>query len=150
MYKVRPGDKLSSIAQQYNVPLAKLLAANPALTRLTAGQELNIPGQRDSFESRSLPVVALHRGATGQAVTSLQKRLVSRGFLTSSAYASGPGVFGPRTEAAVRSFQSARGLAVTGVAGAQTMAALATDPFQASRARPIRASDWEDEVTAAQ
>ncbi len=148
MYTVRPGDKLSSIAQRYGVPLSKLLAANPELTKLTAGQALVIPGQRDSFDgptARPAAPAPLQRGATGAAVVSLQKRLAARGFLTSAAFASGPGVYGPRTEAAVRSFQSARGLPVTGVAGAQTLAALFTDPLQA---RPRAVSSWDDEVTA--
>ena len=148
MYTVRAGDKLSAIAQRYGVPLAKLLAANPNLTKLTAGQGLKIPGQRDAFEARPAAAIppALQRGVTGTAVVSLQRRLVARGFLTAAAFASGPGVYGPRTEAAVRSFQTARGLPVTGVAGAQTVAALATDTFQAWRSSPA-AGDFSDEVT---
>lgn len=66
----------------------------------------------------------LQPGSTGPAVLSLQRRLLAKGYLSAAALATGPGVFGPRTQAAVRAFQKAYGLPVTGVAGAHTLAAL--------------------------
>jgi LysM repeat protein len=145
MYTVRPGDNLSAIAQRHGVALAKLISANPQVTNpslIFAGQSIRIPG--DGFES-SRPVVAqraaLQRGATGGAVSSMQRKLVAKGFMTSAQLATGPGIFGPRTEAAVRAFQSSRGLPITGVAGPQTLAALEGDGFAPSRpaARPVQA-----------
>lgn len=58
----------------------------------------------------------LRFGARGPAVVDLQQRLRAAGFDP------GPidGAFGPRTQAAVRSFQSSRGIAVDGVVGPQT------------------------------
>lgn len=62
----------------------------------------------------------LRRGADGGEVRDLQSALLQRGFNP------GPldGVFGPRTEAAVRRFQEVEALAADGVAGPMTLAAL--------------------------
>lgn len=62
----------------------------------------------------------LRHGARGSAVTRLQRALKAKGFDP------GPvdGIFGNGTLSAVRRFQSARGLAVDGVVGARTWAAL--------------------------
>ncbi len=63
---------------------------------------------------------ALRRGDSGVTVTQLQQDLAAAG-----AY-SGPvtGFYGSLTEAAVQDFQSSRGLAVDGVAGSNTLAAI--------------------------
>ncbi|MEW5739717.1 MAG: peptidoglycan-binding domain-containing protein [Myxococcota bacterium] len=81
----------------------------------------------DGFEAaRKSTPAALHRGSTGPAVRALQDRLVKAGALSASDVATGPGVYGPRTEAGVRRFQAAVGLPVTGIAGPETQAALAS------------------------
>lgn len=61
-----------------------------------------------AVDSSSLP---LERGDRGDAVTNLQV------MLTAAGYQPGPtdGVFGPKTEAAVKQLQSARSLATTGI-----------------------------------
>lgn len=84
--------------------------------------------QVDSFEAARPAAPSLRRGMVGGAVRSLQQRLVSRGYLSRSDMATGAGVFGPRTEAAVRRFQTLAGLKATGVATAATQAALAEKP----------------------
>jgi peptidoglycan hydrolase-like protein with peptidoglycan-binding domain len=61
----------------------------------------------------------LREGSKGAAVTQLQNLLRNKGFNVSA-----DGSFGPRTEAAVKSFQSSRGLAADGVVGPKTWAAL--------------------------
>lgn len=68
--------------------------------------------------ARELPV--LHYGASGEAVTSLQRLLLAAG------QAPGPidGKFGPLTRAAVRRFQQQSGLTPDGVAGPATLQAL--------------------------
>lgn len=89
----------------------------------------------DAFEAAPArrPVPApLGRGKTGSEVASLQARLVARGFLRSQDMAAGKGVFGPRTEAAVRRLQLAHGLPTTGVADRRTVAALSERPLPAA------------------
>jgi peptidoglycan hydrolase-like protein with peptidoglycan-binding domain len=63
----------------------------------------------------------LSRGATGTAVSALQKGLKDYSAQNSAADP-GPidGDFGPRTEAAVRAYQSDRGVAVDGIVGDRT------------------------------
>ncbi|PZR17324.1 MAG: hypothetical protein DI536_03080 [Archangium gephyra] len=72
------------------------------------------------------PVVpTLRRGTTGAAVSALQQKLVAAKFMSLADFRSGPGVYGPRTEAAVARLQEQAGLPVTGIANAKTQAALA-------------------------
>ncbi|MBN1210761.1 MAG: peptidoglycan-binding protein, partial [Myxococcaceae bacterium] len=65
----------------------------------------------------------LREGAKGAAVTQLQNLLRGKGFSVSA-----DGQFGPKTEAAVKSFQASRGLAADGVVGPKTWAALRSAP----------------------
>jgi peptidoglycan hydrolase-like protein with peptidoglycan-binding domain len=75
----------------------------------------------------------LERGALGPAVAEVQRLLQAAGVPT------GPvdGDFGPMTQAAVRRFQQARGLAVDGVVGPQTWAALQVRRPSPPAARPV-------------
>jgi peptidoglycan hydrolase-like protein with peptidoglycan-binding domain len=95
-----------------------------ALAALTVGPTANLASGQSSVNP-SVPnpepptttehVVVLSSGSEGRQVTLLQQALGS---------VKVDGVFGPETEAAVRSFQTSRGLTVDGVVGAQTSAAL--------------------------
>jgi hypothetical protein len=97
-------------------------------TRSTRGTQTTQPGRgsaterssRSSFTQAGSATGSLRPGARGEAVRSLQEKLRSAGFDP------GPsdGVFGERTERAVRDFQRARGLQVDGVVGRRTRAAL--------------------------
>ncbi|MBN1205476.1 MAG: peptidoglycan-binding protein [Myxococcaceae bacterium] len=73
-----------------------------------------------------LPVPAsdLRRGQSGTEVRQLQEGLVSTGYLSAQDMATGPGQFGPRTEAALKRLQSANGLSPTGVFDASAREAL--------------------------
>ena len=62
----------------------------------------------------------IQEGDTGPQVKLLQKALISLGYMTPPA----DGNFGPTTQSAVESFQSANGLSPDGVVGKQTLAAL--------------------------
>ena len=63
----------------------------------------------------------LKTGSSGDEVAKLQKRLAASGFDPGAA----DGVFGPKTEAALKAFQESAGIAVDGIAGPATNAALA-------------------------
>lgn len=71
----------------------------------------------------------LAQGSTGSAVSALQSFLVSKGYMTPAQVATGPGVFGPQTAAAVAAFQQASGVDTSGggvgVFGPKTQAAAA-------------------------
>jgi peptidoglycan hydrolase-like protein with peptidoglycan-binding domain len=67
----------------------------------------------------------LKRGAKGAAVERLQEQLVTLGYLSAADMATGPGIFGPRTHAAVVAFQAASRLPTEGLVGPRTQAALA-------------------------
>ncbi len=87
--------------------------------------EASLP-ERLSFElETSQPT--LRRGSRGSGVTALQTRLGSLGFN------SGPtdGIFGFRTDSAVRAFQGAQGIHVDGIVGPQTWMALNASPAPA-------------------
>lgn len=64
--------------------------------------------------------VILRKGDRSMAVTQLQQRLISFGYLSGTA----DGVFGMQTYNALRAFQRANGLKVDGVAGQSTIGAL--------------------------
>lgn len=127
MTAVRLSPRLSAPGVRLPAP-----AARPAVRKAEDGFEAT---------TRKPTVGALHRGSTGPAVRLLQDRLVKAGALTPADVATGPGVYGPRTEAGVRRFQGLLGLPVTGVAGPETQAALASGTrFQAEK-KPARVID---------
>jgi peptidoglycan hydrolase-like protein with peptidoglycan-binding domain len=68
-------------------------------------------------------IVIVRRGSTGEAVRGVQEEFRFRAGDPSHSLAV-DGIFGPRSEAAVRAFQDALGLAVDGVAGPVTWRAL--------------------------
>ena len=62
----------------------------------------------------------IRKGSRGEYVTLMQTMLVNRGYSLGNV----DGIFGAKTDAAVREFQKANGLAVDGVCGPKTWAAL--------------------------
>jgi peptidoglycan hydrolase-like protein with peptidoglycan-binding domain len=67
------------------------------------------------------PQPTLRKGSSGNAVAFLQNRLNARGATPRLVV---DGIFGPKTDAAVRSFQRSRGLVVDGIVGPKTWTAL--------------------------
>ncbi|NMO19194.1 N-acetylmuramoyl-L-alanine amidase [Pyxidicoccus fallax] len=70
------------------------------------------------------PPAGLRKGDTGPKVKQLQDALVKLGYMTKAQVATGPGTFGPKTEAAVKKFQGDKKLPTTGYYGELTHAAL--------------------------
>ncbi|MEF8731712.1 MAG: peptidoglycan-binding protein [Candidatus Accumulibacter meliphilus] len=93
-----------------------------------AGARADEPGQDqgeiDEYETLELEaptrMPTLRRGSRGSGVADLQRRLGAAGFNAGAADA----IFGSKTDAAVRAFQRARGLAVDGIVGSRTWGAL--------------------------
>jgi LysM repeat protein len=126
-YTVRPGDNLNAIASRHDTTVQEMMRANPQISNpnlLRVGQELRLPGAHQDHDNR-LPVQpgevapdptrattqsTLERGASGPRVEALQTRLSQLGFNTGGV----DGSFGPRTQDAVRAFQSANELPANG------------------------------------
>ena len=64
----------------------------------------------------------LYNGSTGEEVKALQQKLIDLGYLEGTA----DGIFGNKTEKAVRRFQWKNGMTADGLAGKRTLAALGT------------------------
>ena len=64
-------------------------------------------------------LVSLRHNARGSHVREIQTLLNQRG-----AHLTVDGIFGPKTDAAVRAFQASHGLTVDGIVGSKTLAAL--------------------------
>jgi muramidase (phage lysozyme) len=98
---------------------------------------LPVNGRWDSATQRVLNQIlnVVKRGAAGDVVDGLQDQLVKHGYMTTAQVKTGPGIFGPKTEAALRRFQSDHQLEVDGRLGPLTYKALQTSPV-ASRPKP--------------
>jgi hypothetical protein len=105
--------------------------------------------ERCEFEALQLEappgMPTLRLGSRGAAVADLQRRLAALGLATGTA----DGIFGSRTDAAVRSFQLARGLGADGIVGAQTWGLLlgTTTPPAPTRPPPSTGSPGQPLVT---
>ena len=98
-------------AQRRMVHVVRILIL-AALNLCIIGLALWAPGE--SVEALS------QRGSRGEEVRQIQTALQNRGYDPGSV----DGIYGERTEAAVRRFQADQGLAVDGIAGPDTLAAL--------------------------
>ena len=98
--------------------LQQLIAGRTANPEDPVREELVVSGSGREKEESGM--ATLRRGARGEEAEALQQQLKALG------YYDGPldGDFGPGTEAAVKAFQQAQGMAVDGVAGPNTLAAL--------------------------
>lgn len=85
-------------------------------------------------------MITLKLGSTGDDVRTLQQALRTLGYYPQPAMLDG--MFGPKTEVGVRSFQHSRGLSVDGIVGPQTWSAILGTarraPFPLRRCFPLR------------
>ena len=94
-------------------------------TEAKAAPATPTPAPTKAASATAAPTIAptegpLKKGATGDAVKAIQKRLIELGYLTGTA----DGDFGLKTQSALIAFQKANSLEADGVVGAKTLAAL--------------------------
>ena len=87
---------------------------------LYTADEIAAAGKPDASKPTEVVVFNLRRGSKGSEVTKLQAALNALGYDCGAA----DGIFGAKTEAAVRNFQRDYSLTVDGIAGKATQAAL--------------------------
>ena len=98
------------------------VSATPKLYDDASPWNLDFNAKSNVKTSPQTPAPALlKRGSRGDAVKSLQKALISRGYIPEG---KADGSYGPNTETAVKNFQSANRLQPDGVAGTMTLKAL--------------------------
>ncbi len=128
-YTVHANDTLSGIAQRYKTTVEWLADKNHIrnVNLIRVGQKLVVPGKKAPAGPPPVPAnfKPLRRGATGARVLALQKQLIAAKEMSRAQVATGPGIFGPRTEAALKHFQARHKLPQSGSYTAQTAAWLA-------------------------
>lgn len=85
------------------------------------------PGGAAPVSPAAIPATPLQPGAKGDAVKQLQDFLVAAGYMTAQQVATGPGIYGPQTTAAVAALQKALGVdnaSGPGFFGPRTIAAV--------------------------
>lgn len=66
----------------------------------------------------------IKRGADNKTVRGIQSKLIKLGFMTRAQVNTGPGIFGPRTDRAVKRFQAKHNLKADGIVNAKTFSAI--------------------------
>ncbi len=134
------------ICQQYAIPVSQIYGHRDFVSTSCPGDVLYsmLPRLRSDVAARlggavpppppggrTWPLVS--RGHSGERVRTVQYLLRARGYSVSA-----DGAFGPITDSAVRSFQSARGLSVDGIVGPQTWEALVITVRRGSSGDAVR------------
>lgn len=125
-YVVRSGDTLGAVASKFHTSVSTLAKTNHIanVNVIFVGQKLTVPDQFKPAPAATLPAVTLKRGAEGPNVKKVQAALVRLRTMSQGQMNTGPGTFGPRTETALKKFQSAHKLPATGAYNAATRAAM--------------------------
>ena len=123
----------SGVAEEAMAELRDLKkSAEDAIPEIKAPKpsETPVPGEPTPSPTPDMTVYeTLQNGSRGDAVKLLQTKLIALGYLAGSA----DGVFGGKTEAAVKAFQQASGLPASGIADSETQRALYAVPMQTAR-----------------
>ena len=101
------------------VHLTKILTDGGSSLFSAGGPEINLKG--NIVEKLEELHGLLKNGSTGDEVKKLQERLISLGYLDKKG---ADGIFGPKTQAALKKFQEAAGIAVDGIYGEKSHEAL--------------------------
>lgn len=157
-YNAQPESTKKEIRQDlfrsYNGWLPDPSNAYPYEAKIQSGEIGKVPSSSPGTGSTQLraPNTDLKRGDTGAEVEMLQRGLVKLGFMTQADMNTGPGEFGPRTEAAVKKFQQAKNLEpASGAVGPRTRKSLgmALNPLPAP-AVDLRTGDTGEQVKTLQ
>lgn len=119
---------------QVNLTPDKVVRHKDATGKYCPRNMLNVPELWTDFVKQIGGVIVLRRGDIGTEVADLQAQLNQLG-----ASLIVDGDFGPATEAAVKAFQAAHGLAADGIAGAATMAMIS----ELLKPEPVLVVDYE-------
>lgn len=121
-------------------PVGQQTPEQAAATEAATGQKPVPQGQTAATQGTIQPPnVALQPGNTGDAVKQLQDWLVSQGYMTPEQVATGPGIYGPQTTAAVAALQQKLGVDNTsgpGYFGPKTQAAISQMGTQNGQINP--------------
>jgi len=96
------------------------------------------------FSASALSKDTLYNGSKGESVRELQQALIALGYLSGKA----DGIFGNKTENAVRAFQKARNLKVDGLAGKKTRSLLLEAAVSSSSPAPATAQSGSQSASA--
>ncbi len=102
------------------------LTADLKLGELAGQLKALAPKPDKPLKGTTVPAVNLKRGSQGPGVKLLQSALVKLRYMTQAQMDTGPGIFGAKTEAALKKFQKAQGVDPLGVYGPKTRAAFAS------------------------
>lgn len=111
--------------QQANGLPATGLLDDPTGRKLFALAVDPLPPPPNPNPTLPIPTATMRKGSRGSQVKQLQDALVKLGFMSQADLNTGPGIFGQRTENALKGFQRANGIKIDGVYGSQSRAALA-------------------------
>lgn len=122
------------------IPVGITQAATPTVAQLEAVvSQLQAQVVALTAKLYAVPETDLEIGQEGEKVSSLQRLLIKKGFLTTSS-GQATGYFGPATQAALSAYQQANGVKATGYYGPLTRAKLTLDYASASTAGSDSAS----------
>lgn len=112
-------NRSSYVRQSLNNKENSNIGGGERLNANSSTQKLLTPPQPNQTVDETLK-----RGQRGRSVEALQDKLIRLGLMTKAQKLTGAGIFGPRTEAAVKKFQRSVGIKPSGEAGTNTRATM--------------------------